>query len=152
MNNINIALAYINETNNPLKVFCNLIVYVLKKAEVQKLRIDEVKEALIREFGLKVPNHIIKACARILKNNNEIQILDNGEGYRFLKSNFDTEKFSEELTRRKIREENLVDDIQKYLKSVGLELETDETRKCFVDFLISSNYAYNLLKVDRLWV
>ena len=146
MNNINIASAYINETNNPLKVFCNLIVYVLKKAEVQKLRIDEVKEALIREFGLKVPNHIIKACARILKNNNEIQILDNGEGYRFLKSNFDTEKFSEELTRRKIREENLVDDIQKYLKSVGLELETDETRKCFVDFLISSNYAYNLFE------
>ena len=67
MNNINIALAYINGTENPLKVFCNLFIYVLNKADNQKLRIDEVKEALTKEFGLKVPNHIIKACARVLK-------------------------------------------------------------------------------------
>ena len=45
MNNINIALAYINGTENPLKVFCNLFIYVLNKADNQKLRIDEVKEA-----------------------------------------------------------------------------------------------------------
>lgn len=48
MNNINIALAYINGTENPLKVFCNLFIYVLNKADNQKLRIDEVKEALKR--------------------------------------------------------------------------------------------------------
>lgn len=146
MNNINIALAYINETDNPLKVFCNLFIYVLNKADVQKLRIDEVKGALIKEFGLKVPNHIIKACARVLKNNNEIQILDNGEGYKFLKSDFDIEKFSEELLQRKIREENLINDLQEYLTEVGVELEIDEARKCFVDFLISSNYAYHLFE------
>ena len=89
MNKINIALAYINETDNPLKVFCNLFIYVLNKKDTQKLRIDEVKEALLKEFGFKVPNHIIKACARVLKNNDEIKILDNGEGYKFLKSSFD---------------------------------------------------------------
>ena len=80
MNNINIALAYINGTENPLKVFCNLFIYVLNKADNQKLRIDEVKEALTKEFGLKVPNHIIKACARSFKNNNEVQILNSGRG------------------------------------------------------------------------
>ena len=51
MNNINIALAYINETDNPLKVFCNLFIYVLNKKDVQKLRIDEVKGALIKEYN-----------------------------------------------------------------------------------------------------
>ena len=71
---------------NPLKVFCNLFIYVLNKADNQKLRIDEVKEALTKEFGPKVPNHIIKACARVLKNNNEVQILNSGEEYKFLKS------------------------------------------------------------------
>lgn len=152
MNNINIALAYINETDNPLKVFCNLFIYVLNKADLQKLRIDEVKGALIKEFGLKVPSHIIKACARILKNNNEIQILDNGEGYKLLKSNFDIEKFSEELLQRKIREENLVNDLQEYLTEVGVKLEIDEVRKCFVDFLISSNYAYNLFENGSVMV
>lgn len=146
MNNINIALAYINETDNPLKVFCNLFIYVLNKADTQKLRIDEVKEAFIKEFGLKVPNHIIKACARVLKNNSEIKILKTGEGYKFLKSNFDIEKFSEELLQRKVREENLVYDLQKYLTEVGVKLGTDEVRKCFVDFLIASNYAYNLFE------
>jgi argonaute-like protein implicated in RNA metabolism and viral defense len=109
MNNINIALAYINGTENPLKVFCNLFIYVLNKADNQKLRIDEVKEALTKEFGLKVPNHIIKACARVLKNNNEVQILNSGEGYKFLKSNFDIKKFSDELLQRKIREEMVLE-------------------------------------------
>lgn len=146
MNNINIALAYINGTENPLKVFCNLFIYVLNKADNQKLRIDEVKEALTKEFGLKVPNHIIKACARVLKNNNEVQILNSGEGYKFLKSNFDIKKFSDELLQRKIREENLINDLQEYLTEVGVELEIDEARECFVDFLISSNYAYNLFE------
>ena len=39
MNNINIALAYINGTENPLKVFCNLFIYVLNKADNQKLEL-----------------------------------------------------------------------------------------------------------------
>lgn len=131
---------------NPLKVFCNLFIYVLNKADNQKLRIDEVKEALTKEFGPKVPNHIIKACARVLKNNNEVQILNSGEEYKFLKSNFDIKKFSDELLQRKIREENLINDLQEYLTEVGVELEIDEARECFVDFLISSNYAYNLFE------
>lgn len=148
MNNINIALAYINETDNPLKVFCNLFIYVLNKKETQELRIDEAKEALLKEFGIKVPNHIIKACARILKNNDEIQILKNGAGYKFLKSSFDTKKFEEELLQRKIREENLIGDIQAYLKEVGITLNFDEVRLCFVNFLIDSNYAYNLFEKE----
>lgn len=146
MNKINIALAYINETDNPLKVFCNLFIYVLNKKDTQKLRIDEVKEALLKEFGFKVPNHIIKACARVLKNNDEIKILDNGEGYKFLKSSFDTDKFNEDLSKRKIREENLMYDIQTYLNEVGIELSIGEVRTCFVNFLIESNYAYNLFE------
>lgn len=146
MNNINIALAYINETDNPLKVFCNLFIYVLSKKDTQKLRIDEIKGALLKEFGFKIPNHIIRACAKILKNNGEIQILDNGEGYKFLKSSFDTDRFSEDLLQRKIREENLIYDIQAYLNEVGIELNVDEVRACFVDFLIDSNYAYDLFE------
>ena len=50
MNNVNIALAYINEVENPLRVFCNLFIYVLSKKDLQTLRIDEIKEALLQEF------------------------------------------------------------------------------------------------------
>lgn len=146
MNNINIALAYINEIDNPLKVFCNLFIYVLSKKDTQKLRIDEIKGALLNEFGFKIPNHIIRACARILKNNGEIQIMDNGEGYKFLKSAFDVNRFSEDLLQRKIREENLIYDIQAYLSEVGIQLNVDEVRDCFIDFLIDSNYAYDLFE------
>ena len=67
MNNTNIALAYINEMQNPLRVFCNLLIYVLYKDVNNSLRIDEVKDAILKEFGLRVPSHIIKACAKILK-------------------------------------------------------------------------------------
>ena len=58
MNNINIALAYINQTENPLKVFCNLFIYILYKTENQRLRIDELKDEFIKQFGLRLPDHI----------------------------------------------------------------------------------------------
>lgn len=150
MNNVNIALAYINEVENPLRVFCNLFIYVLSKKDLQTLRIDEIKEALLQEFGFKVPNHIIKACARILKNSGEIKILDNGAGYKFLTSSFDVDKFNEDLSERKIREENLIHDIKEYLENVGIKLNIDEVRDCFVDFLVESNYAYSLFEKGSL--
>ncbi|MCQ4931471.1 hypothetical protein, partial [Agathobacter rectalis] len=71
------------------------------------------------------------ACDRVLKNNNEEQILNSGEGYKFLKSNFYIKKFSDELIQRKIREENLINDLQEYLTEVVVELEIDEARECF---------------------
>jgi len=144
MNNTNIALAYINEMGNPLKVFCNLLIYVLSKGDNQTLRIDEVKEAILKEFGLKVPSHIIKACTKILKKNYDIEILKNGGGYKFRKSNFDIKRFESELIQRKVREENLIKDLQEYLTEMDIELTIDEARKKFIDFLIASNYAYSL--------
>lgn len=50
------------------------------------------------------------------------------------------------MLQRKVREENLVYDLQEYLTEVGVKLGINEVRKCFVDFLIASNYAYNLFE------
>lgn len=153
MNNVNIALAYINQTENPLKVFCNLFVYILYKSDAHKLRIDELKAEFVKQFGFKLPNHILKACARILKNDNEIEILKNGEGYKFLTTSFDVERFENDLLQRKIREENLIQDLKEYLERLDIYWEIDEVRERFVNFLIESNYAYRLFEkgtvVDR---
>lgn len=146
MNNINIALTYINQTENPLKVFCNLFVYTLCKSGNQKLRIDELKSEFVKQFGLKLPNHILKACARILKKNKEIEILKNGEGYKFLTTSFDIEKFDNDLLQRKIREENLIQDLKEYLEGLDVHWEINEVRERFVQFLIESNYAYRLFE------
>lgn len=146
MNNINIALAYINQTENPLKVFCNLFIYIIYKSENQRLRIDELKAEFIKQFGLKLPNHILKACARILKKDKEIEILKNGEGYKFLITSFDIEKFDNDLLQRRIREENLIQDLKEYLDGLGVHWGIDEVRERFVQFLIESNYAYRLFE------
>ena len=157
MNNTNIALAYINEMQNPLRVFCNLLIYVLYKDVNNSLRIDEVKDAILKEFGLRVPSHIIKACAKILKKNCEIEILDNGGGYKLLKPSFSIDKFEEQLATRKILEENLITDLHKYLSEMNIELTFSEAQSRFVDFLIDTNYAYALfndgstdaIKIDK---
>lgn len=56
-----LALAYIRESENPLAVFCNLILYCLSKSTNQELRHDELKNKMIETFGLTIPNHVINS-------------------------------------------------------------------------------------------
>lgn len=145
MHNTTIALAYINTTENPLQVFCNLFIYILRTTSANgQLRIDELQNGFVNEFGLKVPIHVLKSCGIILSRKRNIQTLKNGAGYAYVASSFDIEKFQSDLMFRKQQEEFLIQDLRAYLADLNVTWTFDETRNKLVDFFVKSNYAYHL--------
>ena len=62
-----ISLAYIKVSDNPLRVFCNYILYLLMKEPGKELRADILKDKLLQEFGLSMPQQLINNCVRILE-------------------------------------------------------------------------------------
>lgn len=147
--NITIALAYINQSENPLIVFCNLISYSLACAEKKSLGMDDLLNDIEDRFGLKLPIHIIKACARILKKQGQLKIVDK-TNYCLEKSTFDIEKFDNECIQRKIREENVIEDLKNYVITQGKDWSTQETKQKFTDFLLKEENAYNLFVYNNL--
>ena len=119
-NNTLLALAYIRESNNPLQVFCNLILYCLSCAPDQKLRHDELKSKMIDVFGLNIPNHVIDSCARFLLNDRSIKKHPDGSGYELIEQRFDISRFETEKTALELSEKALINDLISF--SEGIEL------------------------------
>lgn len=147
--NVTIALAYLNQGENPLNVFCNLISYSLIYAENKTLRQDQLKIDIKERFGLALPNHIIKACMRILKNKKHVRITENTT-YVLDKTDFDTEAFNEECNKRKIREENLIANLIEYVMQFGKTWTMDEAKAKFTEFLLNDDNAYNLFVYNKI--
>lgn len=138
MNNPNalIALAYIKTNDNPLKVFCNYILYLLMKSPYKKLRADELKEHFRSEFGLNIPQQIIRNCGNLLKKNQDIKILSNGEGYVIDKTTFDFDKFESILSRLKNQEIEVIQSIVDFMQTrYRIEWSLEEARKNLSHFL-----------------
>ena len=88
-----IALAYIKETDNPLKVFCNYILICLLESSEKKLRHDEICIKIEEKFGIKMPHHMIKMCYKILERQKQISKLPNGAGYLVTDEKFDLKSY-----------------------------------------------------------
>lgn len=114
--NLLVALAYIKINDNPLEVFCNYILYVLMKKEKHELRIDEVREAVDKKFGMMLPMQMVKVCARILKKNNKVEFLDSGKGFRGICSDFDVDKIDERFRRLHEQENKLLTSMIEFIK------------------------------------
>lgn len=88
-----ISLAYIKVSDNPLRVFCNYILFLLMKEPKKELRADILKEKLLQEFGLSMPQQLINNCVRILEKQGEVIRLAHGAGYCIGNTNFDIDAF-----------------------------------------------------------
>lgn len=145
MKNTTITLAYINTTENPLHVFCNLFIFLLQtKSANGRMRIDELQNSFSSEFGLKIPIHVLKSCATVLANNGNVRKLRSGGGYQYIQSDFDVQLFQEQLIIRKQQEDELLYDLQQYLQGLKVQWSLDETRENLLNFFVKSNYAYYL--------
>lgn len=145
MKNTIITLAYINTTDNPLHVFCNLFIYLLQtKSANGCMRIDELQNGFSSEFGLKIPIHVLKSCAIVLTNKGNIKKLRDGGGFQYIQSDFDVQQFNEQVAYRKHQEDELLQDLSEYLEGLKVNWTLDETRNNLLDFFIKSNYAYYL--------
>lgn len=152
MNNRNalIALAYIKESANPLTVFCNYIIICLNKGIDYKMRHDEIAEAIEKEFGLKMPHHMIKMCCRILCNEKRIIKLKNGAGYELKDFSYDMNEFEMKRDVFMGKERLLINGLMSYAEDFKCNWTYEETREYLANFLIMQGNAVNIFAEDNI--
>lgn len=145
--NAMVALAYIREVDNPLKVFCNLIVYSLAK-NGKRLTRDELIANMQIDFGISMSGYMIKMCQRMLLSEKRVKI--ENENYVLIETgNFSIEEFDKEKSRLSQNEDMLIHDLMNYLRqNYNIQWEKDATREKLTKFLLQNNGAYDLF-VDR---
>ena len=143
-NNSLVALAYIRENDNPFVVFCNYIIYCLSITPQNALRHDELMKKIESEFGLKMPHHMIKVCIRILLKENKVTLLLHGAGYCLKDASFDIDAFEQKRAALKKKEEELINGLVAYVKSLNGNWSYDEAREHLTYFLVTRENAYNL--------
>lgn len=142
-----LALAYIRESDNPFRVFCNLILYCLSVSLEQKLRHDELKKKMEVVFGLSVPNFIIDSCVKYLLKQKSIEKLDNGAGYRLLESKFDVDQFETERKIISYTENLLIDELIMYVSDkFNLSWSRDEAYKNLSDLILNEKTTTDIVE------
>ena len=141
-----LALAYIKESENPLQVFCNLILYCLNISPQLQLRHDELKDKMIEQFGLTIPNHIINSCIRYLLKQKAIEKLDNGAGYILIESKFDIKQFEAQKEIISYNENLLIDDLIEYvLNKFDLTWDRELAHKNLSDLVLNEKTATDIV-------
>lgn len=146
-----ISLAYIKVSDNPLRVFCNYILYLLMKEPEKELRADVLKDRLLQEFGLSMPQQLINNCIRVLEKQGEVTRLAHGAGYRIGDTSFDIDAF--ERTRMQLHEheevllQSLIDFVaERYKKKWSKE----DARQHLSYFLDKEGYGAQIFLQKRL--
>lgn len=146
-----LSLAYIKVSDNPLRVFCNYILYLLMKEPGQAMRADLLKDKLLQEFGINMPQQLINNCIRILQKQGEVTRLDHGAGYRVADTKFDVDEF--ERTRLQLHEheevllKSLIEFISERYKKTWSK---DDARQHLSYFLDKEGYGAQLFLQKRL--
>lgn len=146
-----ISLAYIKVSDNPLRVFCNYILYLLMKEPEQELRADVLKDRLLQEFGISMPQQLINNCIRVLEKQGEVTRLAHGAGYRIGNTSFDINAF--ESTRMQLHEheeallQSLIDFVADRYKR---KWSKEDARQHLSYFLDKEGYGAQIFLQKRL--
>lgn len=140
-----ISLAYIKVSDNPLRVFCNYILYLLMKEPGHAMRVDLLKDQLLQEFGLSMPQQLINNCIRILQKQGEVTRLDHGAGYRVADTKFDIDAFEKKRMQLHEHEEALLKSLIEFVSERYKKTwSKDDARQNLSYFLDKEGYGAQL--------
>ena len=146
-----ISLAYIKASDNPLRVFCHYVLYLLLKEPTKSLRADILKDRLLQEFGINMPQQLINNCIRLLEKQGEVTRLPYGAGYKVVKTTFDIDLF--EKNRQQLHEHEdalLVSLIEFMSRKYKKKWTKDEAREYLSYFLDKEGYGAQLFLQKKL--
>ena len=146
-----ISLAYIKVSDNPLRVFCNYVLYLLLKAPEKKLRADILKEKLFQEFGLNMPQQLINNCIRILERQGEVIRMAHGAGYCVGDTHFDIDAFEGTRMQLHEHEEMLLKSLVEFVaERYKKKWSREEAREHLSYFLDKEGYGAQLFLQKNL--
>lgn len=146
-----ISLAYIKVNDNPLFVFCQYILYLLLKEPEQSLRADLLKDNLLKEFGLNMPQQLINNCIRILEKQEEVVRLPHGAGYKVATTKFDIDSFDRSRHQLHEHEEAVLQALVSFVdERYAKKWTRDEAREHLSYFLDKEGYGAQLFLQKEL--
>lgn len=133
------ALAYIQETENPYIVFCNLIQYVLHISKNQELPEKEIADTIFNKFEIKVPRSIIKISCGILRAEKVIEI---SKVYKLINCTLNINEFEKQMSQLRNEETILLSSIKDFLKyTYSEEWDTERIRNALSNLLMVCEYS-----------
>lgn len=142
-----LALAYIRESDNPLSVVSNLILYCLHESANSQLRYDDLKNKMIECFGIQIPNHLIDCCLNYLQKREKVIKLPQGAGYQLVSSSFNIEQFNIERDMLSLEEERFINGIRGYInEKYHLTWDGNKAINGFSELILKENFSETVLE------
>ncbi len=137
-----IAMAHVSENaNNPYSAFCEYIKYCITVNSADRMTMREIKDAVVREFGICIPYNVIKRCFAMLAKDGFIAL---NEHQIERLQDYDTENFEKRRTEFKRIENALLDDLIHYVKKYNREWTREYAREQLLNVLDKDKLAYEI--------
>ena len=142
-----IAMAHVTENaNNPYFAFCEFIKYCMMKSTDDDFTVQSIRDAVKKEFGIKIPHHVVMKCFGYLREDEYISFMDNHIIRRV--GSFDVATFDEARDAFRKTETALITALIEYVKKYGKEWTEEYARDQLVSILRTDNLAYDVFFHD----
>jgi hypothetical protein len=137
-----IGLAYITKTEDPLKVFADIVCFCLYKLGEGNRSSQSISEKVSTEFGFKMPAFLVENCINYLKKGGFISIRNNK--IHLNKSSINISEFEHRRSIYQENEEKVLNCLVNYARNQGIFWSAEEARSKLEVFLIDKENVYEL--------
>lgn len=142
-----IAMAHVTENaNNPYYAFCEYIKYCMMESADDDFTVQSIRDAVIKEFGIKIPHHVVIKCFDFLLKEGYISSKDNHIIRRV--GVFDVAAFNQTRESFRATETTLINALVDYVKKYGKEWTAEFAREQLVSVLCTDNLAFDVFFQD----
>lgn len=137
-----IAMAQVSQNaNNPYAAFIEYIKYCIFTNPSRVMTVKEVREGLVEEFGLNMPNNILIKC---LANIQEEGLISLDKHQIYVLGEFDTDAFEKKRMQFKEIEDTLIDELIRFVKKYDKVWDKSYARERLIKVLDANDLAYDI--------
>ena len=142
-----IAIAHVTENaQNPYSAFCEYIKYCMMTSSEDVFTEQVIRDAVKKEFGIKIPHHVVIKCLDCLHNERFVSSEANHVIRRV--GSFDITAFEQARAAFRETEAALIDALIKYVEKYGKHWSKDFAREQLVCILNRDSLAYDVFVQD----
>lgn len=142
-----IAIAHVSENaQNPYSAFCEYIKYCMTSSSEDVFTEQAIRDAVNKEFGIKIPHHVIIKCLKYLQSERFLSSEDNHILRRV--GTFDIAAFEQARATFRETEATLISSLIKFVRKYGKQWPEEYAREQLVGILSRDNLAFDVFFQD----
>lgn len=143
-----IAIAHVTENaKNPYAAFCEYIKYCMMSGPEDVFTEQGIRDAVNKEFGIKLPHHVVVRCLDSLNADQFVSIEDNHVVKRV--GSFDISAFEQARKSFRDTETALINALIKYVEKYGKSWSEEFAREQLISILSRDSLAYDVFFQDH---